>query len=76
VHPNTTQEHAMHTLEVTDDQLHLLHESINSWINSFSHDQPDLLRAGKELRAKIDAELGSMPIQAPAAAFDPELHRN
>jgi hypothetical protein len=47
----------MHTLEVTDDQLHLLHESLTSWIKSFSHDQPDQLRAGKELRSKIDAEL-------------------
>lgn len=47
----------MHTLEVTDEQLELLHQSVNSWINSFSHDQPDMLRAGKALRAKIDAEL-------------------
>jgi hypothetical protein len=45
-----------HTLEVTDAQLELLHASLNTWINSFSHDEPDLLRAGKELRAKIDAE--------------------
>lgn len=47
----------MHTLEVTDEQLELLHQSVNSWINSFSHDQPDMLRAGKALRAKIDEEL-------------------
>ncbi len=46
----------MHTLQVTDEQLELLHQSINSWINSFSHDQPDMLRAGKALRAKIDDE--------------------
>lgn len=49
----------MHTLEVTDEELQVLHSSINSWINSFSHDQPDILRAGKALRAKIDGELGA-----------------
>lgn len=47
----------MHTLEVTDEQLEVLHSSLNTWINSFSHDEPDLLRLGKALRAKIDHEL-------------------
>ncbi len=51
----------MHTLEVTDDQLELLHSSLNTWINSFSHHEPDLLRAGKELRRKLDEELARPP---------------
>ncbi|MEO6867185.1 MAG: hypothetical protein ABI200_04115 [Gaiellales bacterium] len=47
----------MHTLEVTDDQLRMLHEAMNSWINSFSHDQPDILHDSKELRRVIELEL-------------------
>jgi hypothetical protein len=49
----------MHTLTLTDDELQLLHNSLETWINSFSHDQPDLLRAGKSLRAKLDAEIAT-----------------
>jgi hypothetical protein len=49
----------MHTLIVSDEQLNILHNALETWINSFSHDQPDLLRAGKELRAKLDAEISS-----------------
>lgn len=59
----------MHTLTFTDDELRLLHYSIESWINSFSHDQPELLRAGKELRAKVDAEL-AVPANAGGLGQD------
>jgi hypothetical protein len=51
----------MHTLVVSDEQLEVLHAALNTWINSFSHDEPDLLRAGKQLRAKLDAELERSP---------------
>lgn len=47
----------MHTLIVSDSELQILHNALETWINSFSHDQPDLLRAGKQLRAKLDSEL-------------------
>ena len=47
----------MHTLSLSDDELELIHQSVNNWINSFSHEEPDLLRAGKALRAKIDHEM-------------------
>jgi hypothetical protein len=57
----------MHTLEVTDEQLHMLHESVNSFINSFSHDQPEMLRAGKALRAKLDDEIARTPSQVGAS---------
>lgn len=49
----------MHTLMVSDEQLQLLHNALETWINSFSHDQPEQLRAGKELRAKLDAEINN-----------------
>lgn len=49
----------MHTLTISDDELRILHHALETWINSFSHDQPDQLRAGKELRAKLDAELAA-----------------
>lgn len=59
----------MHTLSLNDDELELLHQSVNTWINSFSHEEPDLLRAGKALRAKIDHELANT--QPMAAAGGP-----
>jgi hypothetical protein len=49
----------MHTLTISDDELEILHNALETWIFSFSHEQPELLRAGKELRAKLDAELGT-----------------
>lgn len=45
----------MHTLQLTDEELRILHYSLETWIGSFSHDQPELLQAGKALRAKLDA---------------------
>jgi hypothetical protein len=58
----------MHTLEVTDEELQLLHSSINSWINTFGHDEPEILRAGKSLRAKIDHELDADAVGAWGSA--------
>lgn len=48
---------AMHTLEFTDDELRIVHFALETWINSFSHDQPELLHAGKLLRAKVDGAM-------------------
>ena len=49
----------MHTLTFTDEQLRLLHNALETWINSFSHDQPEQLREGKALRAVLDAEIAT-----------------
>lgn len=49
----------VHTMELTDDELRILRASVNTYLNSFSHDEPDVLRAGKHLRERIDGELAN-----------------
>jgi hypothetical protein len=48
----------MHTLELTDDELRLLHAAIQSYLDDFGHEEADVLRAVKQLLAKL-------PVQAP-----------
>jgi hypothetical protein len=47
----------VHTLQFTDEELTVLQSAINAWVNTFTHDEADLLRQGKDLRERIDAEL-------------------
>ena len=44
----------VHTLQLTDEELRILQSSIHSWVDTFTHDQPDLLRTSKLLRERID----------------------
>ena len=47
----------MHTLELTDRELTLIHAALRSFLDDFGHDQADLLREIKALIAKLpDAE--------------------
>ena len=43
----------MHTIEITDEELRILHEALRSYLDDFGHDQADLLRAIKALLAKL-----------------------
>ena len=43
----------MHTIELTDDELRLLHEALHSFLDDFGHDETDVLRAIKALIAKL-----------------------
>ena len=43
----------MHTIQVTDDELRLLHEALHSFLDDFGHEQTDVLRALKALIAKL-----------------------
>jgi hypothetical protein len=43
----------MHTIELTDDELRLLHESLHAFLDDFGHDETDVLRALKALLAKL-----------------------
>ena len=43
----------MHTIELTDDELRLLHEALHSYLDDFGHEQADVLRAIKSLIAKL-----------------------
>ena len=43
----------MHTLELTDDELRLLHAALHSYLDDFGHDEADVLREIKALIAKL-----------------------
>jgi hypothetical protein len=43
-----------HTLEVTDDELRLIHAALHSYLDDFGHEEADVLRAVKALIAKLD----------------------
>jgi hypothetical protein len=46
----------MYTLELTDDELRLLHAAIQSYLDDFGHEEADVLRAVKQLLAKLPVE--------------------
>jgi hypothetical protein len=43
----------MHTLELTDDELRLLHDALHSYLNDFGHEEADVLRQIKALLGKL-----------------------
>ena len=43
----------MQTIELTDEELRIIHEALRSYLDDFGHDQADLLRAIKALLAKL-----------------------
>jgi hypothetical protein len=43
----------MHTIELTDDELRILHAALRSYLDDFGHEEADLLRRIKELIAKL-----------------------
>jgi hypothetical protein len=43
----------MHTLELTEDELRLLHDALHSYLNDFGHDEADVLRSIKSVLAKL-----------------------
>lgn len=45
----------MHTIELTDEELRLVVNAVRSFLDDFGHDQADLLRALKELLAKLQS---------------------
>jgi hypothetical protein len=45
----------MHTIELTDDELHLVHAALNAFLEDFGHDEADVLRQVKQLLAKLPA---------------------
>ena len=46
----------MHTIELTDDELRLLHAALHAYLNDFGHEEADVLRQIKALIAKLPAE--------------------
>jgi hypothetical protein len=43
----------MHTIELTEDELRLLREALHSYLDDFGHEEADLLRAIKQILAKL-----------------------
>jgi hypothetical protein len=43
----------MHTIQLSDEELRLLHEALHAFLNDFGHEQTDVLRAIKALIAKL-----------------------
>lgn len=43
----------MHTIELTDDELRLVHAALHAYLDDFGHDEADVLRAVKRILAKL-----------------------
>ena len=43
----------MHTIELTEDELRLVHAALHSYLDDFGHKESDVLRKIKALIAKL-----------------------
>jgi hypothetical protein len=43
----------MHTIELTDDELRLVRNALQSFLEDFGHDEADVLRQIKQVLAKL-----------------------
>ena len=43
----------MHSIELTEDELQLLHSALHSYLDDFGHEEADVLRRIKALLAKL-----------------------
>jgi hypothetical protein len=43
----------MHTIELTDEELRVLHAALHAYLDAFGHDEADVLRRVKQLIAKL-----------------------
>ena len=46
----------MHTIELADDELRLVHSALHAYLDDFGHDEADVLRAIKAVLAKLPAQ--------------------
>jgi len=46
----------MHTIELTERELRLLHSALHSYLDDFGHEEADVLRELKQLIAKLPVE--------------------
>jgi len=45
----------MQTIELTDEELRLLSAALHAYLDAFGHEEADLLRAIKQLIARLEA---------------------
>jgi hypothetical protein len=43
----------MHTVELSDEELKLLHAALHSYLDDFGHEEADILRSVKAVIAKL-----------------------
>ena len=43
----------MHTIELSNEELRLLHAALHSYLDDFGHEEADILRSVKALIAKL-----------------------
>ena len=43
----------MHTIELTEDELRLVRSALHSYLDDFGHEEADVLRAIKQVLAKL-----------------------
>jgi hypothetical protein len=43
----------MHTLELTDEELRIVRNALQSFLEDFGHDEADILRSIKQVLAKL-----------------------
>jgi hypothetical protein len=43
----------MHTIELSDDELRLLHTALKAFLDDFGHEEADVVRTVKALIAKL-----------------------
>jgi hypothetical protein len=43
----------MHTIELSDEELRLLHAALHSFLDDFGHEEADILRSVKAVIAKL-----------------------
>jgi hypothetical protein len=43
----------MHRIELSDDELRMLHAALHSYLDDFGHEEADVLRKIKQLLAKL-----------------------
>jgi hypothetical protein len=42
-----------HTLQLTDDEVRLVHSALHAYLDDFGHEEADVLRSLKELIGKL-----------------------
>ena len=45
----------MHSIELTDEELRVLHAALHAYLDDFGHEEADLLRLIKRVIAKLPA---------------------
>ena len=46
----------MHTIELTDEELRVLHAALHAYLDDFGHEEADVLRQVKALLSKLRTE--------------------